>query len=69
MADVEALLLDIGGVLEHTPATGWERTWERRLGLGPGGLMDRIVSVTIDGFDHAITHVGCVAQWRGMVAS
>ena len=28
-----ALVLDLGGVLEDTPATGWEQAWERRLGL------------------------------------
>lgn len=38
----DALLLDIGGVLEHTPVTGWEQAWERRLGLEPGGLGERI---------------------------
>ena len=42
---MDALLLDIGGVLEHTPATGWEQAWERRLGLEPGGLDERIGSL------------------------
>lgn len=41
----EALVLDIGGVLEHTPATGWEEAWERRLGLAPDGLLDRLGSL------------------------
>lgn len=36
---VQAVVLDIGGVLENTPATGWEVAWERRLGLEPGGLI------------------------------
>ncbi|MFJ2744925.1 HAD family hydrolase [Streptomyces sp. NPDC087440] len=30
------LLLDIGGVLELTPDTGWLPDWEQRLGLAPG---------------------------------
>lgn len=42
MSDVTALVLDIGGVLEDTPATRWERAWERRLRLEPGDLLARI---------------------------
>lgn len=34
------LILDIGGVLELTPRTGWNSAWERRLGL-PAGSLDR----------------------------
>ncbi len=33
-----AVIVDIGGVLEHTPETGWVEAWEARLGLRPGGL-------------------------------
>jgi hypothetical protein len=29
------VVLDIGGVLEITPATGWDRAWEERLGQRP----------------------------------
>lgn len=59
---MDALLLDIGGVLEHTPATGWERTWERRLGLSPGGLMDRIGAVLEPGELGLVTHGEVVGQ-------
>lgn len=37
------VILDIGGVLEHTPPTGWMHDWEQRLGLEPGGLERRIM--------------------------
>ena len=37
------VVLDIGGVLEITPATGWEREWEERLGLERGGVDARMV--------------------------
>ncbi|MFI5935564.1 HAD family hydrolase [Actinoplanes sp. NPDC051494] len=37
-----AVLLDIGGVLEITPATGYGARWERRLGLEPGELDARM---------------------------
>ena len=30
---VDAVIFDIGGVLELTPATGWERRWSDELGL------------------------------------
>ena len=30
---IEAALFDIGGVLEVTPATGWEQRWAEELGL------------------------------------
>ncbi len=39
MAD-RAIILDIGGVLELTPATGWLGRWSRRLGL-PADELDR----------------------------
>ncbi|MGK5630967.1 HAD-IA family hydrolase [Streptomyces sp. URMC 123] len=32
------VVLDIGGVLEITPETGWPGEWERRLGLPPGAI-------------------------------
>jgi len=31
---IEAVVFDIGGVLERTPATGWQDRWSARLGLG-----------------------------------
>ncbi|MFB6716452.1 HAD family hydrolase [Streptomyces sp. NPDC056237] len=39
------VVLDIGGVLEMTPATGWEGAWERRLGLPPGAVHERLGDV------------------------
>ncbi|MFE9491295.1 HAD-IA family hydrolase [Streptomyces sp. NPDC006641] len=38
--ETRCVVLDIGGVLEMTPATGWDGEWERRLGL-PTGSMHR----------------------------
>lgn len=40
-----AVIVDIGGVLEHTPPTGWVQRWEARLGLEPGGLRERVSTV------------------------
>lgn len=40
-----AVLLDIGGVLELTPPTGWAGRWERRLGMPPGELDRRLADV------------------------
>jgi len=37
---MKAVLLDIGGVLEVTPASDWAEEWEARLGLHAGGLAD-----------------------------
>ncbi len=31
-------MFDVGGVLEHTPATGWQQRWEARLSLSPGKI-------------------------------
>jgi FMN phosphatase YigB (HAD superfamily) len=36
------VVLDIGGVLEITPDTGWSGRWERRLGLPEGAVRDRL---------------------------
>lgn len=40
---VRVVLLDIGGVLEHTPPTGWIEDWEQRLDLAPGDIERRIM--------------------------
>jgi FMN phosphatase YigB (HAD superfamily) len=40
-----AVAFDIGGVLEITPETGWAANWEKRLGLAPGGLNQRLGSM------------------------
>ncbi|MFP8959691.1 HAD family hydrolase [Streptomyces nanhaiensis] len=43
--DSRCVVLDIGGVLEITPRTGWHRRWERRLGLPPGAVNRRLGEV------------------------
>lgn len=42
---VACVVLDIGGVLEITPETGWARRWEERLGLPPGTVRERMRDV------------------------
>lgn len=39
------VILDIGGVLEMTPDTGWERRWEELLALPPGTVHERMRDV------------------------
>ncbi|MEU6844710.1 HAD family phosphatase [Streptomyces sp. NPDC046716] len=39
------VILDIGGVLEITPETGWVRRWEERLALPPGTVHERMRDV------------------------
>lgn len=39
------VILDIGGVLEVTPPTGWQSRWERRLGLSAGTVRERLSDV------------------------
>ncbi|MET9346146.1 HAD-IA family hydrolase [Streptomyces termitum] len=39
------VVLDIGGVLEITPETGWGQRWEERLGLPKGALHERMRDV------------------------
>lgn len=39
---MRAVVLDIGGVLEVTPSTGWQARWEARLGLAPGSIDTRL---------------------------
>jgi putative hydrolase of the HAD superfamily len=42
---LHAVVFDIGGVLELTPATGFRERWEQSLGLGPGELDRRMYEV------------------------
>jgi putative hydrolase of the HAD superfamily len=42
---MRAVVLDIGGVLELTPATGWDARWEQRLGLAAGDLNRRCAEI------------------------
>ncbi|MFB7372444.1 HAD family hydrolase [Streptomyces sp. NPDC056222] len=39
------VILDIGGVLEFTPDTGWVQCWEERLVLPPGTVHERMRDV------------------------
>ncbi|EPH41842.1 HAD-IA family hydrolase [Streptomyces aurantiacus] len=40
-----SVILDIGGVLEYTPETGWVQRWEERLELAPGTVGERMRDV------------------------
>src|SRR5712692_3506563 len=42
---IQAVVFDIGGVLEITPRTGWVEKWEARLHLKPGELDERLMEV------------------------
>jgi epoxide hydrolase-like predicted phosphatase len=42
---IRAVVFDIGGVLEITPATGWVEKWEARLHLKAGELDERLMDV------------------------
>lgn len=59
------VILDIGGVLEFTPATGWAGRWERRLGLAGGAVAERLGDVWTAGAVGRVTE----AQVRGEVAA
>jgi epoxide hydrolase-like predicted phosphatase len=39
---LKAVVFDIGGVLEHAPATGWQDRWAARLGLERPELEERL---------------------------
>ncbi|MFJ7325830.1 HAD family hydrolase [Streptomyces cyaneofuscatus] len=39
------VILDIGGVLEFTPDTGWVQRWEKKLELAPGAVDERLRDV------------------------
>ncbi len=39
---IEAVVFDIGGVLEDTPRTGWELRWAERLGVTPVAFEQRL---------------------------
>jgi hypothetical protein len=46
---VEAVIFDIGGVLEITPPTGWEQRWARRVALTPAQLTERLEPIWSQG--------------------
>jgi len=52
---IQAVVFDIGGVLEFTPALGMADRWEDRLGLGRGGLQSRLGSLFAAGNVGAVT--------------
>ncbi|KPM55068.1 hydrolase [Frankia sp. R43] len=43
------VVLDIGGVLEVTPQTGWMPRWEQRTGLAAGTVLERLADVFLAG--------------------
>ena len=42
---IQAVVFDIGGILEITPDRGWARDWDAALGLAPGELGRRMSDV------------------------
>jgi len=49
------VVFDIGGVLEVTPRTGWERTWSERLALDWRELLRRIEPIFEEGETGALS--------------
>jgi putative hydrolase of the HAD superfamily len=56
------IILDIGGVLEYTPATGWNQRWERELGLPAGAVEQRLGKVWEAGAVGAVSESEVRAQ-------
>ena len=63
---IEAVLFDIGGVLERTPRTGWEQRWATELGmsieefdrrLAPVGRPGSLGEITLHGAERRIASV------------
>jgi epoxide hydrolase-like predicted phosphatase len=52
---IEAVLFDIGGVLEVTPPTGWPERWGAMLGLSVDELLARLERASAGGDTGAIT--------------
>ncbi len=42
---IDAVIFDIGGVLEITPSTGWQNRWAAEVGVGPEELEARLAPV------------------------
>lgn len=66
---IKAVVFDIGGVLEITPPLGVAEKWERRLGLTPGQLDERLGPVSSAGGVGAITELEvhrCVGEILGL---
>jgi HAD superfamily hydrolase (TIGR01509 family) len=62
--DSRCVILDIGGVLELTPETGWAGRWERGLGLPAGAVHERLREVWRAGGIGAVSE----AEVHGQVA-
>ncbi|TQF04686.1 HAD family phosphatase [Kitasatospora acidiphila] len=60
--NLPCLIVDIGGVLELTPHTGWPGRWERRLGLPEGAIEERMADVWAAGMIGEIDEPGVSAQ-------
>jgi putative hydrolase of the HAD superfamily len=54
---IEAVVFDIGGVLEVTPSLGVAEMWESRLGLDPGEIDKRMQDVWEGGATELIEYV------------
>ena len=68
---IEAVIFDIGGVLEITPATGWDERWRARLGLGLkewderlGPIFDRgsVGAMTLSEVEESIAATLCLGE-------
>jgi epoxide hydrolase-like predicted phosphatase len=54
---IQAVVFDIGGVLELTPPMEFDQRWEERLGLPPGEIGRRLSDVWRDGSLGALSEV------------
>jgi len=54
-ATIRAVMFDLGGVLEQTPRTGWQRRWAGRLGLTEAQISDRLGPIWSKGSIGALT--------------
>jgi glucose-1-phosphatase len=45
----EAVIFDIGGILEITPPTGWQEVWATHLDLTPAQLLGRLEPIWSQG--------------------
>lgn len=52
---IEAVIFDIGGVLERNPRTNWQRRWAARLGLDESELGRRLAPVWASGSIGSVT--------------
>ena len=56
---IEAVVFDIGGVLEITPSLGVAEMWESRLGLEPGEINKRMQDIWEAG------SIGTISEFDG----